>query len=322
MNNQWIRKIGLFVFPDTEAIDLSAFRIVFEIHNADVESPNHAVIRVFNLSSQTIQQLQIAEFASVTLNAGYVGGNYGVVFSGTIKQFRIGRESATDTYLDILAADGDIGYNQGFVNFSASKGSDAATIAQNIANGMPGVTIDPTAQQILSDTQHPILPRGQVLFGMARAGLRGLASSLDYSWSIQDGKLTFIPNAGYLPGEAVAINTNTGMVGVPQQTDQGIRITCLLNSRIRIGGLVQLNNKDIIQLLQQNPNNGPIPYNQYAGIQQNAILAKDGIYRAYVVEHEGDSRGNPWFTTITCLTTDLSAASSSSPTASVCTPDY
>lgn len=298
---QWIRKVGLFLFTGEKGLDLSEFHIKFSTQNSDTESPNNATIRVYNLAPATIKRIQ-GEFQNVSLNAGYENGNYGVVFQGSIKQFRIGRENATDTYLDILAADGDIGYNQGIVNTTLAKGTTQADAIKASVAAMPGGVIADTS--FLTDKQHVPNIRGTVLFGMARARLRNIASSLDSSWSIQNGQVVFLSNTGYASGEAVKINVNTGLIGLPEQTDGGIKVKCLLNSRIRIGGLIQLNNAEIIQLMQRDPNAAPIAYNQWTGFQFNAPLSPDGIYRAYVVEHEGDSRGQSWYSHIVCLAVD------------------
>lgn len=302
--DQWIRKIGLILLAGENGLDLSEFRIRFQVQNADVESPNSASIRVYNLAPETVKKItQNAEFKTVSLNAGYEDGNYGTIFNGSIKQFRIGRENATDTYLDILAADGDIGYNQGIICTTIAAGATPAQLMKTCVDSMPDTGLD--VGSLKTDMQHTPQPRGTVLFGMARARLRNIASSLDAGWSIQSGKVVVTDNTGYVEGEAVRINVGTGMVGIPEQTDEGIRIQCLLNSRLRIGGLVQLNNDEIIQLLQQNPNAAPVPYNQWAGLQFLAPITPDGIYRAFVVEHEGDTRGNNWYSHIIALAVDL-----------------
>ena len=146
---------------------------------------------------------------------------------------------------------------------------------------------------------------------MARARIRNYVSSLDSTWSIQDEKMVIIKKTAYLESEAVDINVLTGLIGVPQQTDEGINVKCLLNNRIKIGGRIRLNNAEVLQLLQQNPDAAPIPYSQWAGIQNLAALngaeTGDGLYRAFVVDHEGDSRGNPWFTNLICLAVNESA---------------
>jgi hypothetical protein len=309
MGTQFGRKLGLILFNGDEALDLSSFRVKFRIQNADVESPNTAVITVYNLKPSTVRKIR-GEFQFVSLNAGYESGNYGVVFQGTIKQFVIGRESATDTFLEIRAADGDVLYNQGFVNQTLAAGHTPNDAITKVVEAMGGGT--PNLSALTIDKQHVPNIRGSVLFGLARSKLRNLASTLDAGWSIQNGKVIFTDNTGYQAGEAVVINVNTGLIGLPEQTPEGVKLRCLLNSRLRIGGLVQLNNAEIIQLVQQNPEMAPIPFNQWAGIQYNAALAEaivndtDGYYRAYVVEHEGDSRGEAWHSNLVALAVNIS----------------
>lgn len=306
--NQFGRKIELILYTGAKGLDLSEFRIRFSVQNADVESPNSAVIRVYNLAQDTVGQIK-GEYSQVTLSAGYEEGNYGVIFQGSIKQFRTGKEGPVNTFLDILAADGDIGYNQGVINATLAAGTTPLQRIQAVVQAMPGVTDGYTP--LFTNQNIPNL-RGKVLFGMARSHLRGLTSTLDATWSIQDGKVQILPLTGYLPGEAVQININTGLIGVPEQTDGGIRVQSLLNSQLRIGGLVQLNNSEIMQLMQQNPDAAPIRFDQYTGIQYNSPLSKDGSYRAFVVEHEGDTRGNEWYSNLTCLAVDLSVAANQS----------
>lgn len=305
IHTQWIRKVGLILFKGEKGLDLSEFRIRFEVTAADVETPNNAAIRVYNLSQETVQKIQ-GEFSEVVLNAGYQNGNYGVIFKGTIKQFKIGRENAIDSYLDILAADGDIEYNQAFIELSLKSNTTPAQQIEAIGKST-GTSVD--TQSLIIDKQHVPSIRGSVLFGLARSSLRNIATSLDASWSIQNGTVVLIDNTGYRDGTAVEINVGTGLIGVPEQTGGGIRLKCLINSRIQIGCLVKLNNAEIVQLLQQNPDAAPIPYNQRTGIQPNAALSqKDSTYRVYAIDHSGDTRGQAWYSNLVCLAVDLSAS--------------
>ena len=295
MSNQWIRKLGLQVFNDKKARDLSQFRVRFVTQNADQESPNTAVIRVYNLAPNTIDEI-VGEFGNVQLSAGYQQGNFGLIFSGQVKQFKRGRENATETYLDIYASDGDIGYNQTVVNRSLAKGQTplqvAAQLAGDMGQGSDFGSLKTTAQYTPSI-------RGQVQFGMARARLRNLASSLDASWSIQDGNVVMIDNTGYKDGEVVKLNIGSGLIGMPEQTDGGITCTSLLNSRFRIGCQVQLNNKEVNQLIQNSPTS--TPYNRWAGVQQIAPISDDGLYRVFAVNTSGDSWGNEWYSHLVLL---------------------
>jgi len=293
---QWIRKVSLQVFNNNEALDLSQFRIRFETSAADVESPNTAVIRVYNLAPNTINGIR-EQFGSVQLSAGYQQGNFGLIFQGTIKQFKVGRENATDTYLDIFAADGDIGYNNAVINQSLAAGQTPQQVASQLGNVLGSAGSD--FGSLTTSAQYTPSIRGQVLFGMARARMRNLASHLDASWSIQNGQVVMIDNTGYRDGEVVDLNINTGLIGMPEQTDGGITCTSLLNARYRIGCQIKLNNKDVNQLIQNSPTSSP--YNRWAGVQLIAPIDADGLYRAFVVTHSGDSRGNEWYSHLTLL---------------------
>lgn len=327
MNDQFIRKATLLVRTGDNFIDLSEFRIKFETSNSDYESPNTLVIRVYNLAAETIQTIrtQIAKsgrdflktqaasvqpinpdtYFDVVLNAGYEQGNFGVIFQGTVKQFKIGRENNKDSYLDIYAADADYGYNNGVINTTIAAGTSVEEQTKQMVQNMPGVAYDGLPSSVVLDPQHTVNIRGKTLAGMARTYLRNTMSKLDFSWSIENGTLLAIPVTGYRLGEAVEINVTTGLIDLPEQTDNGIKIKTLLNSSIRIGGLVKLNNNEIPELIQSNPDQF-LKFNSLNadGLQQNAILSKDGIYRVYTVEHEGDTRGTPWYSNLTCLAVD------------------
>jgi hypothetical protein len=88
--------------------------------------------------------------------------------------------------------------------------------------------------------------RGKTAFGMSRLATADLAKRTNTRWSIQNGVLTLVPITGYLPGQAVQINSATGMIGTPEQTEGGIMIRCYLNPFINIGQLVQINNADAL----------------------------------------------------------------------------
>lgn len=305
INDQWIRKIGLLVLSGGQALDLSAFHIRFDVAAADVETPNNATIRVYNLSDATVLKIR-GEFSQVVLNAGYENGNYGVIFQGSIKQFRIGRESNTTKYLDILASDGDIGYNSGTVNTTLAKGTTQKDQVEVCTKAMVG-DVQADFSKLFIDKQHVPNLRGTVLWGMANARMRNCASTLDASWSIQNGVVTIINKTGYDPNQTVELNAMTGLIGLPEQTDGGLMIRCLLNSRLRVGGSVRINNSFVNQILQQNPDAAPVAYNSRTALQPIAPLSPDGVYRIFVIEHEGDTRGQPWYSNLICLAVDISS---------------
>lgn len=306
---QFIRKISLVVTSaanpnvsgffeeiaaaDGTGLDLSNMHIRFQVFQNDEASPSNAVIRVYNLAPSTIKRVQ-GEFDRVVLQAGYESSAFGVIFDGSIKQYRVGKENATDTYLDILAADGDVGFNFGMLNATVAAGAkvkaqvDAAIAAMGLKNGY---TLSLSGTETL---------RGKVLFGMARDLLSDIARSQKSTWSIQNGAVQIIPLDGYLPGEAVVLNSLTGMIGLPELTDQGVRVKTLLNPILAIGGLIKIDNATLNKTVQANPKD-PTVFNQYAGLARRAAESADGLYRVYVIEYMGDNRGQEWYSDITAL---------------------
>jgi hypothetical protein len=141
MTQQWIRDWSLSVGGSNGGINISALRVRFELKQRTLESPNTAVIRINNVSDKTATQFSQKEFSTVTLSAGYTGSS-AVIFNGTIKQANVGRESATDTYVDIFASCGDKGYNYGVVNKTLAAGCTQQDIFNACAQAMQhyGVT--------------------------------------------------------------------------------------------------------------------------------------------------------------------------------------
>lgn len=271
---QYLRKCSLIVAGMDQGLDLSGLRIRFSVKRSDAQTPNAAEIRVYNPAPNTARQIR-DEFTRVILQAGYEE-NFGVIFDGDIKQVKFGREGGTDTYVDIAAGDGDAAYNFAVVNTTLAAGarqSDQirAALAPMAERGVTAGYIDTTDDRAL--------PRGKAMFGMSRDYLRRSADTTATTWSIQDRKVQFVKRTGLLPGQAVALSSATGLVGVPEVTNEGVYIRSLLNPLLVIGGQVQV----------------------------SGSTDADGIYRILVVEHTGDTHGNEWYSTITGLLVDPSA---------------
>lgn len=276
-------------------IDLSALRIKFAVKRSDTMTPNVADIRVYNLDLQTAILIK-KEFTRVTLQAGYEG-NYGVIFQGNIKQVILGRENATDTFIDIVAGDGDRAYNFAVVNATIAKGSSQEDQAKAAMTSMSTKGVNPGYMGQLPNAK---LPRGKVMYGNAKNYLRDIAESSGFGWSIQDEKINFVKQSAYLPGERVVLNSKTGMIGTPQQTNEGVNMKCLLNPKLKIAGRVEINNASVEQYkinltVPNSPANIPAP------------LTADGVYYILVVEHVGDTRGTDWYSNLVTLNVDVTS---------------
>ncbi|MEN6629814.1 MAG: hypothetical protein ABFC42_09225 [Sulfuricella sp.] len=296
---QYLRKASLIIGPDAgDAVELSALRFRFSVKRGDLQTPNTADIRVYNVNDDTALKAE-KEFTRIVIQAGYEG-NFGVIFDGTIKQIRRGRESPTDTYLDITAADGDSAYNFSTVAVSLAAGSKPDDHVNVILQGM---TEHGVSRGYIQPVESNGLPRGKVIFGMTKDELREVARNTNTNWSIQDGKLQMVGINAYLPGEAVVVNAATGMIGQPEATQNGIRVKTLLNPNIKIGGVIKLNNKDI-QQYRYGLSVSQQVQNEFARLSTKTN--DDGMYYVMIADHSGDTRGGDWYSDLICLSIDTS----------------
>lgn len=305
MADQFIRKVSLIVGnPDQQVpyaagsgpgLDLSELRIKFQVNQSDFETPNTTSIRVYNLANSTAVKIH-KEFKRVVLQAGYRDGAFGIIFDGTIKQTRLGRETQTETYLDIFASDADENYNFGAISQSIAGGTTPEEQTKIIANAMNLET-----GYVNYDIGLNKNIRGKTLYGMGRAEIRNLARSGQAQWSIQNGKVNVIRLSSYIDGQAVVLNSRSGMIGLPEQTEDGISVRCLLNPKIIPGTQVQIDEASIQRAAISLSIRGDDPRQVEEFFPQ---ATADGFYVVLVAEHEGDTRGNEFYTSLTCLSID------------------
>ncbi len=284
---QWIRKATLVIGAGQHALDLSELQFQFSVKASTIRTPKRLHLRVYNLKKSTVQNVTMAG-AAVLLSAGY-NGNFGTIFNGQIVQVRTGRENATDTYLDITAADSDYVYNHAVLNFSVAKGSGVIGRLGQIANA---------AEVKLGTTALPQIPgqlhRGRVFFGLLRDHMSSMCGTIGANWNLDNGVLEVVPQNSYRPGQIPLLTSATGLIGVPEQTPEGIEVKALLNPFIRPGGLVQLDNASIQQY------QFPLGLSETAKAALIPTLSQDGKYKVLFVEHVGDTRGQEWYSELVC----------------------
>ena len=317
MTTQYLRQLSLVVANAAgQGVELGSFRVVFRVQRGDTNTPNACDVRIYNLTddeANSLLQTQTPEFTQLVLKAGYQSQTLGLLFSGSIKQTRKGREDQRNSYLDITAADGDAAYNYSATALSlvASQNTPKNAIEQ-IVQRMAGVAIGSpigggNGQTVsMGYTPSTLNPnpgvRGRVYYGDSVDALTEIAEANDCTWSIQNGQVVFIPKTTYLPDEAIVISPLTGLIGVPEQTQNGLTMRVLLNASIKIGQRVQLIAPAINQLR----------YGLDANSQALASLQKtsetkinlQGMYYVMRADHQGDTRGIPWYTDLVCLAVD------------------
>lgn len=291
---QWGRQCRLTVAVgnDTpEAIDFSDFRIRFQVKQTLTGQPGTAEIYVYNVSRETERKLS-EEGQEVILEAGYPG-NMGVIFRGQLRQRMIGRESPTDTYLRIVAASGDQAHVYGVVNVTLAAGSSPDDVYQAIGDPLKYYGMSLGYVPKLPGSK---LPRGKVMYGMARDHLRDFCDTYQLRFGYDGDQLVCVPKDGAIPEEAIEINVNTGMIGMPIMTMGGLDIACLLNPELSIGRTIHIDN-DSIQFEAISTAYGADPENVF---KSKKMQGANGYYTILSREHLGDTRGNYWYTNLIC----------------------
>lgn len=263
---QFGRRWKLDISNEQETLSIEQLRVAFEIDKTINEKPNPAKIQIWNLNRNHINLLLSQGYNKVALSVGY--GELRQIYAGDITKTRIQREGL-DFVMTLECADGHHAYTQSRATTTLKAGATDKQIVQEIQKTMPKV------QTGALDVPNPRqLPRGRVLNGNSRDILTRIARNNGADWSIQDGALIFLPKDKVLNDDAVLISQETGMINAPEQTDDGLELTCLLNPALQIGGLVKV---------------------------ESILDYFNGEYKIVKLAHAGDGIGGDWHSKMTVV---------------------
>jgi hypothetical protein len=236
----------------------------------------------------------------VILRAGYQTGAFGTIFDGFVTYYKQGRDPGlTETYLHITAQTDDIAANRAIVNATYQGGQPPTAV---VNGALAAMKLLGSSIGIVDGVPTTPLFRGQVSYGQA------MDEILDHAhvFTVNNTVNVTNPRQGGT-GTAVEVNAQTGLVGMPEVTTNSVEFTTLLNPNMQPNSLVHIDEAAINQMIAPAGQQG-IGGQQVDGGTQFvnagygqppgwfATVTADGVYTVIVVEHEGDSRGNPWYT--------------------------
>jgi hypothetical protein len=307
---QWLRRISLVVYGgEDKPLELGLFRVDFQVKKMTNSSPNFFYAKVYNLSPKT--QQKIRQYGRVQLSAGYKTANYGMIFDGTVVMCVEAKENPTDSYLEIFAGDGDKGLNSGVI----AQTWPAGTLpSQKIQDAIKASGFIEVGEVKLSGEQKSV--RSSTYVGGIKDAIRNETNAHQADFFVDNGVGYVIPWSGYRKGEVVNLSPTTGLVGIPKVTPNGIEAQCLLNPKLRLGGLVHIDLKYLSGLAFQPGSKPETPGGQtktYQGMPTPftatgpkgytfgaATTNPVGTYKILLLDHLGDTRGNPWYSSIVC----------------------
>ena len=305
----------------SNAWEPEALRITFDVLQAMNTSPLwYADISIYNLDDQTAQNIALnATWA--TLKAGFQFGEQvsSRIWNGPVFQVLYTREAVVDQKLTLhcvvfpaVSPTDIVGFSMGqFSNqqqLIARMISETNLPAVSVAAGTQGLV----AAQRMTATQYP---RGNTVFGKVSKYFAQIADdNVVQTWT--DGLKTYIgevdsggsdaqPDLIYSPAfppgstgnsSGLPTGTNQSIIGTPQQIQQGVTFTVLLDPRLQVQLpplLVQLVRTQISQLERTPSPNSELP----TALQSNLT------FFVAQVRHSGDTRGNEWQTEVTGFST-------------------
>ncbi|EIV9539667.1 TPA: hypothetical protein ACJ14G_001800 [Klebsiella pneumoniae] len=336
MSKNWMRHFEL-VLTDNEGkgLVLSEFKATFEIEWNDNKWPSVATVRVYNVSSETANRIMGREFSKMKIIAGYDGiapvvpasevgkvhevdpsqvgqmngANYGVIFSGDIRFTVTGKDNVTDSWVQVQACDGQEAFTKAFISTTLAKGYTVKDVYNVLMRALEPFGIVGGAVPEFPST---VFPRGRVLHGTVQQYLDNVAQQCGARWQFAYGRVDML-SADMAMHKAVVLNSDTGLVGMPQQTiGGGVNVKCLINPNIRLNGLIQLDQTSIYRaqlsgeqvkqsgLITVDTVNGNQVTTGLAQRQNPASIATDGVYLVRFIIYRGDTRGQEWYMDMAC----------------------
>jgi len=255
------------------SLTVQNLRIAFSITKSMSPSTNTASVRVWNLGSDSRNELRIFG-DQITLYAGYRDPGPQILFVGnTTLVSHIFSEPEIISVFDV--GDGEKSINTKLVNISFGPGTPARTVIQSFADQL-GLKIEE-----FSATDNLVYPNGFTHAYLASHGLDKACDYLNLVWSVQNNNLIILKNNTGSSKPIIDINADTGMIGTPQRyTDKkqylytavppkgapknGWKVRCLLRPDILPGQIVRIRSDNV---------------------------RIDGFFYVLTVRHEGDNYG-------------------------------
>jgi hypothetical protein len=271
-------------------------KIAFEVNILGYSS--HATfwtakIELYNLSADQAQKFIYGQGSTIELSAGYQAGPFGVIFAGTVYQTMYERPEVIDSKVTLMCY---TGLEETIGNFAQFRGNanmtQSALVAKMCAGAHVPIPIDPGSQDALQALPQTQLPRARPFFGDPHKFIDDVAAANNLqSWYGSNGvAISTMADPGAVT--TITYTPTTDILGVPQQTQDGVNLVVTLDPRLRVS----------VPPMQINISSSIIRQLQFTPPGYRPILDPNGNYLVNGLQYRGDSRGNQWETEITAFT--------------------
>lgn len=271
---QWGRVVEVTVSGKAGTLTVRDLKIDFSVSKGIGSKQNTATIAVWNLTKSHRKQLG-EEFDKVELKVGYrAGGELSTIFKGNIRDVTHTKETA-DVKSEMECGDGDESINKGAVSKTFPAGTKPKAIVDHIIGEMPGAT----KGEMKGIDDLPAYKRPVTIYGWGFRELDKLGREHGFYWSIQNGEVEAVKNDKSLSGTTV-ISKETGMVGIPEITDKGVKVKALLNPNVAPGRVIDVRSDFL---------------DEESGRDKRKSDEGGGLFRVSEVTFSGTTRGEEFY---------------------------
>jgi hypothetical protein len=293
------RVYSLIVGTEDDAVEINNLQIKFKVEktSSNKDKKNTAYVEIYNLSEDRRVKLE-EDYVQVSLSVGYADTQILPLFQGQVKNItssrlnnfltkRQGTELVTRLDIDELYTV----LNGMPLSDVVPSGKTVKDVITRVIKDIPEVTRQEMAGEAINQT----LPNGYPMNGTPRQVLDNLSRDYDLEWQI-DGGVLYVSDVGgsYSKDKdsVFSLGQMSGLIDRPQYINEeakrlrrlkagrksqkepkknSIRFKILLNPAITAGSIVYLDFEELT-----------------------------GYYKVDEIIHEGDFRGNDWYSTLIC----------------------
>ena len=258
---------------DADTVRLSGLRCEVEISEAGLYTQSGAHVRVWGVSSDTMDRLTLLSWHAPTLGYNvleiFTGTNeadMSLIFSGNIFSAMPNFQGAPDVAFEMEAQCGLVKQLATDQPLTFGGANSVASIMGVLAKGLGSTLENNNVTGTLTDTylSGTLLDKVNTVAQMA---------AIDYYYDEAHKVLAICPRGQPRNADAILLSAQSGLVGRPQITKQGVDFTVLFNPAIVRGHPLQV---------------------------QSGRPNVNGLWYAYAMNHRLHSQvpGGPWFTHI------------------------
>jgi hypothetical protein len=144
----------------------------------------------------------------------------------------------------ISCGDGSKALRRATISKSFPKGTPVKDVVDELAKQIEKEGVSRGEWKFPDDVESKKFKRPYAVCGSCVRELDTIGRGNGFYWNVQNETMEIVPGDGFI-GDVVLISPETGMIGTPAITDNGVRVSALLNPGIRPNRRVQLKSETL-----------------------------------------------------------------------------